>query len=284
MEPRPWRYQCAFRTTEGPAEGLANCSSQQRLQRGPGHPRRGRSERERLHLSLAVNVRTYNLTPGRELLFACRYRLGTASNFVVRMSKADNVYNPLHGSFVGEQGAWSAAKMYFAVTSGRTFRRRACPTRRQERWTSTASRNWRPARRWRSRQTRRRGRRRHAGHPGRGAWSPHSPLGWPWPPSQSKTFKLGYAMTLSAFAWNIVRLHPDAGETLLLRLPVSAGHGLQPGDVRQRGRQRLAARSRPPRRALSRSGPAMRCRSCECGAAGQNHAKSCHIKNRAKTG
>ena len=27
-------------------------------------------------------MRTYNLTPGRELLFACRYRLGTASNFV----------------------------------------------------------------------------------------------------------------------------------------------------------------------------------------------------------
>ena len=36
-------------------------------------------------LTLAVNpwniVRAYNLTPGRELLFACRYRLGTASNF-----------------------------------------------------------------------------------------------------------------------------------------------------------------------------------------------------------
>ena len=35
-------------------------------------------------------MRTYNLTP--ELLFACRYRLGTASNFVVYMSEADNVY------------------------------------------------------------------------------------------------------------------------------------------------------------------------------------------------
>ena len=30
-------------------------------------------------------------------------------------------------------------------------------------------------------------------------------------------------------------LHTDAGETLLLRLPVPAGHGLQLGDVRQRG-------------------------------------------------
>ena len=54
----------------------------------------------------------------------------------------------------------------------------------------------------------------------------------------------GYAMTLSAFAWNIVRLHADAGETLLLRLPVPAGHGLQLGDVRQRGRQRGAAPQR----------------------------------------
>ena len=70
-------------------------------------------------LTLAVNpwniVRTYNLTPGRELLFACRYRLGTASNLVVHMSEADNVYDPLYGSFVGDQGAWSTAKMYFTA-------------------------------------------------------------------------------------------------------------------------------------------------------------------------
>ena len=70
-------------------------------------------------LTLAANpwniVRTYNLTPGRELLFACRYRLGTASNFVVYVSEADNVYDPLYGSFVGDQGAWSTAKMYFTV-------------------------------------------------------------------------------------------------------------------------------------------------------------------------
>ena len=39
-------------------------------------------------------------------------------------------------------------------------------------------------------------------------------------------------------------LHADAGETLLLRLPVPAGHGLQLGDVRQRGRQRLRGRHR----------------------------------------
>ena len=71
-------------------------------------------------LTLAANpwniVRTYNLTPGRKLLFACRYRLGTASNFVVYMSEADNVYDPLYGSFVGDQAAWSTAKMYFTVS------------------------------------------------------------------------------------------------------------------------------------------------------------------------
>ena len=70
-------------------------------------------------LTLAANpwniVRTYNLTPGRELLFACRYRLGTASNFVVIYNRGDNVYDPLYGSFAGDQGAWSTAKMYFTV-------------------------------------------------------------------------------------------------------------------------------------------------------------------------
>ena len=70
-------------------------------------------------LTLAANpwniARTYNLTPGRELLFACRYRLGTASNFVVYMSEADNVYDPLYGSFAGDEGVWSTAKMYFTV-------------------------------------------------------------------------------------------------------------------------------------------------------------------------
>ena len=31
------------------------------------------------------------------------------------MSKADNVYDPVYGSFVGDQGTWSTAKMYFTV-------------------------------------------------------------------------------------------------------------------------------------------------------------------------
>ena len=113
-----------------------------------------------------VSVDGYTLTPGRELLFACRYRLGTASNFVVHMSKANNVYDPLYGSFAGDEGAWSTAKMYFTVPPNGVAklhfrgasRRRACPTRRQERWTFTASRSWtqpwRPATR-RRRRTRR---------------------------------------------------------------------------------------------------------------------------------
>ena len=47
-------------------------------------------------------------------------------------------------------------------------------------------------------------------------------------------------------------LHADAGETLLLRLPVPVGHGLQLGDVRQRGRQRLRGRHRHlPRHGLA---------------------------------
>ena len=31
------------------------------------------------------------------------------------VSEADNVYDPLYGSFAGDQGAWSTAKMYFTV-------------------------------------------------------------------------------------------------------------------------------------------------------------------------
>ena len=33
----------------------------------------------------------------------------------VHVHEADNVYDPLYGSFVGDQGAWSTAKMYFTV-------------------------------------------------------------------------------------------------------------------------------------------------------------------------
>ena len=52
-------------------------------------------------------------------------------------------------------------------------------------------------------------------------------------------------------------LHADAGETLLLRLPVPAGHGLQLGDVRQRGRQRLRGRHRQGGAARSNAAPSL---------------------------
>ena len=129
-------------------------------------------------LTLAVNpwniVRTYNLTPGRELLFACRYRLGTASNFVVYMSEADNVYDPLYGSFVGDQGAWSTAKMYFTVPPngvaklhfGAHFQAPGLPNQTAGTVDLGAAAE--------ARVPRRRGRRRHAGHPGRGAAGAHA--------------------------------------------------------------------------------------------------------------
>ena len=77
---------------------------QQRLQRGPGHAHRG-SKHARLH-PLDARPRAALRLP---------LRLGTASNFVVHMSEADNVYDSLCGSFAGDQGAWSTAKMYFTV-------------------------------------------------------------------------------------------------------------------------------------------------------------------------
>ena len=194
-------------------------------------------------LTLAVNpwniVRTYNLTPGRELLFACRYRLGTASNFVVYMSEADNVYDPLYGSFVGDQGAWSTAKMYFTAASrgGEAALRGALPGAGPAQPDGRNGGRLRPPDPGRNpgdrqrgggghgglgaaaeaRVPRRRGRRHHAGHPGRGAT--RTTLGNFLVRSNSQSsvalasftvggFQLeGYAMTLSAFAWNIVRTY-----------------------------------------------------------------------------
>ena len=228
-------------------------------------------------LTLAVNpwniVRTYNLTPGRELLFACRHRLGTASNFVVYMSEADNVYDPLYGSFVGDRAPGPLPR----CTSRRTSRRRACPTRRLERWTSTILDATRETGNGgghgglgaaaEARVPRRRGRRRHAGHPGRGAAGAHAHHARQLPGAlqQPELCGLGQLrggrLPAGGLRHDLERLrlehrahlHADAGETLLLRLPVQAGHGLQLGDVRQRGRQRLRGRHRHlPRHALAR--------------------------------
>ena len=121
-------------------------------------------------LTLAANpwniVRTYNLTPGRELLFACRYRLGTASNFVVTCPRPTTSTTPCTAASWGTKAPGARPRCTSpcpqtglqSCTSGRTSRHRACPTRRQERWTSTASRSWtqpwRPTRRRRTRRPR----------------------------------------------------------------------------------------------------------------------------------
>ena len=185
-------------------------------------------------LTLTANpwniVRTYNLTPGRELLFACRYRLGTASNFVVYMSEADNVYDPLYGSFAGDEGAWSTAKMYFTAPSGEAALRCALPGAGPAQPDGRNGGRLRPPDPGRNP-----GGRQHGGGGGG-----HGGLG--------AAAEDGYAMTLSAFGWNI-----DARETLLLRLPVQAGHGLQLGGVRQRGRTTTTCAAGRNRKAALRS-------------------------------
>ena len=240
-------------------------------------------------LTLAANpwniVRTYNLTPGRELLFACRYRLGTASNFVVHMSEADNVYDPLYGSFAGDQGAWSTAKMYFTVPPngvaklhfGAHFQAPGLPNQTAgtvdvyglQILDATLE----------------------AGNTAVEEDTAASALllkhefldGGADDVTLATLGEVLLEPTLTTLGNFLVRsnsqlhggrlpagglrhdperlrlehrahLHADAGETLLLRLPVPAGHGLQLGDVRQRGRQRLRGRHRHlPRHALAGS-------------------------------
>ena len=120
-------------------------------------------------LTLAANpwniVRTYNLTPGRELLFACRYRLGTASWCTCPRQTTSTTPCTAASWATRAPGALPRCTSQClqtelrSCTSGRTCRRRACPTRRLERWTSTVSRSWtqpwRPATRRRWRRTRR---------------------------------------------------------------------------------------------------------------------------------
>ena len=229
-------------------------------------------------LTLAANpwniVRTYNLTPGRELLFACRYRLGTASNFVVYVSEADNVYDPLYGSFAGDQGAWSTAKMYFTVPPRVAKLHFGAHLPNQTAGTvdvyglqildatleagNTAEEDTAAS----------------------ALLLKHEFLdGGADDVTLATLGEVLLEPTLTTLGNFLVRsnggrlpagglrhdperlrlehrahLHADAGETLLLRLPVPAGHGLQLGDVRQRGRQRLRGRHRHfPRHALAGS-------------------------------
>ena len=95
-------------------------------------------------LTLAVNpwniVRTYNLTPGsaRPPTSWCTCpRQTTSTTPCTAASRATRVPGalPRCTSQCLQTGRRSC-------TSGRTSRRRACPTRRLERWTSTASRSW----------------------------------------------------------------------------------------------------------------------------------------------
>ena len=108
----------------------------------------------------------------------------------------------------------------------------------------------------------------------------------------------GYAMTLSAFAWNIVRtytLTPGRRFSFGCR---PAGHGLQLGDVRQRGRQlrtwaspapssarprRVSgARRRQPSQTGSTAGSSMRWRTSKS-PAHQPHAPGLHKRTAPAT-
>ena len=102
---------------------------------GPGHAHRG-SKCGRLHPDPGGEPVEHCAHPQRDsgprAPLRLPLRLGTASNFVVYMSEADNVYDPLYGSFVltrlehGQDVLRSAAKrggMHFGVIS----RRRTCP-------------------------------------------------------------------------------------------------------------------------------------------------------------
>ena len=65
-------------------------------------------------------MRTYNLTCGRKLLFACRHRLGTASNFVAHMSKADTSRTPCAAAS-WDQGTYAMTLSAFAWNIARTY-------------------------------------------------------------------------------------------------------------------------------------------------------------------
>ena len=187
------------------------------------------SERGRLHPDPGgepVEHRAHlQLDPGPRAPLRLPHRLDTASY----MSEADNVYDPLHGSFVGDQGAWSTAKMYFTVPP------QAPGLPNQTAGTvdvyglqildATLE----------------------AGNTAEEDTAASALL-------LKHEFLDGGAddVTLATLGKVLLELHADAGETLLLRLPVPAGHGLQLGDVRQRGRQRLRGRHRHlPRHGLA---------------------------------
>ena len=154
------------RADPGPHRRLAvklDGSPQQRLQRGPGHAHRGRSERGRLHPDPGgetVEHRAHlQLDPGPRaplrLPLPARHGLQLRGVHV----RGRQRLRPLVRQLRGRPGRLDHCQDVLHSASGRTSRRRACPTRRLERWTSTASRSWtqpwRPATWWRWRRTRR---------------------------------------------------------------------------------------------------------------------------------
>ena len=124
---------------------------QQRLQ----HAHRG-SKRGRLHLTLAANpwniVRTYNLTPGQELLFACRCTCPRPTT------------STTHCTAASRETRAPGARPRCASQCLRT--------ELQSHFGGGGHGGFGPAAE--ARVPRRRGRRRHAGHPGRGAAGAHA--------------------------------------------------------------------------------------------------------------
>ena len=152
-------------------------------------------------LTLAVNLWNINLTPGRELLFACRYRLGTTSNFVVQQTTSTT---PCTAAL------WATrlpAKMYFTMPPngvaklhfGAHFQAPGLPNQTAG-TVDVYGLQILDATLDKARVPRRRGRRRHAGHPGQGAAGAHAHHARQFSGALSFFQLEGYAMTLSAFA------------------------------------------------------------------------------------
>ena len=102
--------------TVRPSSGCGHRGSERgRLHPDPG----GEPVEHRAHLQLDARARA-----------ALRLPL-PARHGLVYMSEADNVYDPLYGSFVGDQGAWSTATMYFTVPPNGVAKLHfgACPTK-----------------------------------------------------------------------------------------------------------------------------------------------------------
>ena len=176
------------------------------------------------------------------------------------MSEADNVYDPLYGSFVGDQSAWSTAKMYFTVPPngvaklhfGAHFQAPGLPNQTagtvdvyglQILDATLEAGNTAEAEDTVAYEFLDGG----ADDVTLGNFLVRSN-------SQSSVTSASFTVPAGGLRHDPERprlehrahLHTDAGETLLLRLPVQAGHGLQLGDV---PRASPAPSSARPRRA-----------------------------------